>query len=73
MIGERMKLEESFTCDACKEVFVKARPDEEAVEEMRQEFGADSPPPEQCAIVCEDCYQLIHPLIILGRLAEVSR
>lgn len=48
-----------FTCAMCGKTFKKARPDEEALAEARGIFGKIRP--EECAVVCEDCYQLVNP------------
>ena len=48
-----------FVCALCGGTFNKGRPDEEAIAEMEEIFG---PVPEsERAIICDDCYQKIHP------------
>jgi hypothetical protein len=44
-----------FICGRCKKAFECGRSDEEALSEMRKEFGDLSPGERAC--VCEDCYK----------------
>jgi hypothetical protein len=49
-----------FTCAFCHGVFEKGRSDEDAVTERESHFGPVSL--EECDfVVCEDCWQKIHP------------
>jgi hypothetical protein len=41
----------------CKGIFLKARSDEEAVEECKDFFGA-GPEEIACALVCDDCFKI---------------
>jgi hypothetical protein len=45
---------EDFLCECCGETFEKGCTDEEALDQSRETFGEF--PPEELAIVCEDCY-----------------
>lgn len=47
----------TFTCAICKQTFEKGLTDEEAESQLNEEFpGAE---PEECALVCDDCYNEI--------------
>jgi len=50
---------EDFRCALCKEVFLKARPDSEAMEECKEIFGDVQP--GDCEQVCDDCWEKIRP------------
>ena len=43
-----------YRCASCREEFEKGRSDEEAMQESVALFG--ELPPEQLAIVCDDCF-----------------
>lgn len=46
---------DKYTCVVCGETYEKEISDEEAAENLKEEFpGFD---PEDCAIVCDPCYQ----------------
>ena len=49
----------TFQCAMCKGVFEKGQSEEEALAELKQHFG--DIPPEECGMVCDDCWQKIHP------------
>lgn len=51
---------EKYTCAMCKGEFVKEVPDEEAMAEMRENFGKGFKQ-EDCDIVCDDCYNKMFP------------
>jgi DNA-directed RNA polymerase subunit RPC12/RpoP len=44
-----------FKCVVCKEIFESDWSEEDALEEMRENFG--DVPPENREVVCDDCYQ----------------
>jgi rubredoxin len=44
-----------YRCAVCGMVYEKGQTDEEAEEELHNTFGADVEP-EDCDIVCDDCY-----------------
>lgn len=48
-----------FRCAMCGGIFEKGRPDEEAVAEREKLFGFLRE--EECDLVCEDCFQKMHP------------
>ena len=58
MTEERLASNE-YRCALCGNVFVKGQSDAEALAEKRAYFG--DVPEEDCAVVCEDCWQKIHP------------
>jgi len=43
-----------YQCAICKEVFEKEWSDEEALAELKENFGDIST--EDCELVCDDCY-----------------
>lgn len=45
---------ETYKCGHCKEVFEKAWSDEEALAEMKQEWGNLAE--DNRAVVCDDCF-----------------
>jgi hypothetical protein len=52
-------MSELYECAMCHRVFEKTRPEMEAIAEMESYFG---PVPEsEREIICDDCYQKIHP------------
>lgn len=46
-----------FTCAMCDKEFEGAWTDEEALTEMKENFG--DVPEEDQAVICDDCYQAI--------------
>ncbi len=52
-------MSDTFKCAMCGLTFRKARPDQEALEETRRNFG--DVPPEDLEVVCDDCYKEIDP------------
>lgn len=48
-----------YKCAMCRGVFEKEWTDEEAVAELQEDFGAV--PIEDCAVICDDCYQKVRP------------
>lgn len=48
--------ENTFTCDLCKETFVKGWTDEEAMEEHSEIFPESFKPKEEHACICDDCF-----------------
>jgi hypothetical protein len=59
MAGEEASPPNEYTCAMCKGIFEKTWPDEEALAETRQYFGAVDV--RDCAVVCDDCFQKVHP------------
>lgn len=55
-----------FICEVCKQEFESKWTEEEARAELRQNFGS-SIPVEECAQVCDSCYQEIMQWMIKGR------
>jgi hypothetical protein len=49
----------TYECAMCGETYEKTWSDEEAIAEMNQYFG--DVPVEDCDVVCDDCFQKIHP------------
>ena len=49
---------EDYTCSMCGETYERPISDEEAFEETKENFGS-SVQPEDCAIVCDDCYKKV--------------
>lgn len=56
-------MKETYKCAMCGGVFVKSVPEEEALVELHELFG-EGISPEDCDIVCEDCWQGIRPDIL---------
>lgn len=50
---------DEYTCVLCRETFTKGRPDEEAIAEHEHYFGPFDPATAE--IVCDKCWQKIHP------------
>ena len=50
----------TFTCAMCGGTFERNRSDQEAMEETRAIFG-DDVTLEECDLVCDGCWQSIHP------------
>lgn len=48
-----------YKCAMCGNVYEKVTPDEETMAECRSYFGNVSQ--DQCEVVCDDCWQKIHP------------
>lgn len=51
-----MKLNE-YQCVVCGGVFQKIRPEEEALAELKRDFG--DVPVEECSMVCDECHQKV--------------
>jgi hypothetical protein len=49
-----------YQCAMCKGVFDEGWSDEEAMAETHQLFGK-SFTPEECDVICDDCFNKIHP------------
>jgi hypothetical protein len=49
----------TYTCELCHQTFDSDWPDEEAAKECEALFG--QVPMSDCAIVCDDCFQMIDP------------
>lgn len=47
----------TYACAMCKETFEEGRNEEEAIAEMKENFG-DIPEGKR-AIICDDCYQAV--------------
>lgn len=45
-----------YRCAICRGVFVKGWSDEQAEQELAENFGD---PVEDCDLVCDDCYQMV--------------
>jgi|HubBroStandDraft_6_1064221.scaffolds.fasta_scaffold00134_64 hypothetical protein len=64
---------QDYICAMCGGTFEKSRSDEEALAEMKENFG-DVPATEPLDIVCDDCFQKIdpktHPAELAGWKAE---
>jgi len=50
---------DEYTCAICKGVFEKETPENEALAELKKFFGDVSP--DDCDIVCDDCWEKIRP------------
>lgn len=46
----------TYICEQCGKEYEKGWSDEEAEKELKEMFGSHYTP-EDCAIVCEDCYK----------------
>ena len=44
-----------YECAICKGIFEKQLTDEEAAEQLKDEFPGFTP--DECDIVCDDCYK----------------
>ncbi len=51
--------ENQFKCAKCDGVFNKALTEEEAIKEKNELWG--DIPLEKCELVCDDCFNEIHP------------
>ena len=49
----------TFQCALCGGMFEKGKSDEEAMRESEEHFG--KVPKEELAIVCDDCWNRVHP------------
>ena len=45
-----------YRCAICGEVFIKGLTDDETEQQLEEEFGS-SWTPDDCELVCDDCYQ----------------
>jgi hypothetical protein len=61
---------EEYTCAMCGKVYEKTWSDEEAMEEMRGYFG--DIPMSECDVVCDDCFQAIHPATHPAEVAKAK-
>ena len=52
-------MSDTYVCALCGGEFEKTTADDEAMAECREIFGAVEP--EECDIVCDDCFQKIDP------------
>jgi hypothetical protein len=59
----------TFTCALCGGTFEKGRSDDEALEEARENFGADMLKAPQ-GVICEDCYQEFMSWFLGGAQSE---
>ncbi len=48
----------SFTCNICKGIFEKELSDEEAEEQLKEEFPGWTT--DQCDLICDDCYNELY-------------
>lgn len=46
---------DTYTCAACGETFVSGWSEEEALAELKANFG--NIPKEDCSVVCDDCFK----------------
>lgn len=46
---------DTYTCAVCKESFISGWSEEEAMAELKANFG--DIPKEACDVVCDDCYK----------------
>ncbi len=57
--------DEEYTCSVCKETYKKYNDeewnDEKAKQELKDDFGEDEEPEDDCDIVCDDCYNDMVP------------
>jgi hypothetical protein len=51
---------DEYDCAMCGERFFKGAAEEEAVQEYKDTF-MDDYRPEECAVVCDDCWKKINP------------
>lgn len=49
-----------YKCDMCKRIFTSGWSDEEAIKECVELWGK-KPSEMDCAIMCDDCFNKIHP------------
>lgn len=49
-----------FTCARCHGTFISDRPEGEALDELKENFGDVSV--DDCAQVCDDCWEEIKPV-----------
>jgi hypothetical protein len=47
-----------YTCERCKQTFIKGWSDEEMLAEFNQKFNGHSPARDDIVILCDDCYKL---------------
>ena len=52
-------MSDEYTCEMCGGRFGKTWTDDEVLAECEQYFGVVAP--EDRVVVCDDCYQAIHP------------
>jgi len=55
-MNEKTNMTKTFTCARCGYVG-ECRPEEEALAELKEEFGDISP--DDCVVVCNDCWELL--------------
>lgn len=46
-----------YTCSVCGNTYKKVRSEEDCIKELKEVWGDCSP--DECDIVCDDCYQII--------------
>lgn len=54
------KNKETYVCAMCGGIFERTTPEEKTIAELHEMFGGDVSP-EECDIVCDDCWQKIRP------------
>ena len=54
LMNEETKNADTYKCAVCRETFKKGWSDEEALEELENNWGID---PEECDLVCDDCHK----------------
>lgn len=59
--SDQMK-DEEFTCEHCGRTFLKAWTEEEAMKELKANFGDREWKRDELCILCDDCYQLARGL-----------
>jgi hypothetical protein len=47
----------TYTCYLCKGVFVRSRPDQDAIREFHEQFPNDSL--KESAVICHECFRKI--------------
>lgn len=62
---------ETYTCAICGRIFEKTWSDDEAIAEMQFFFGQVTE--SERAIICDDCYQKIHPAEHSKEIREAIR
>lgn len=50
-----------FQCAMCGNIYINSWTDEEAEKECIENFGEEMAVKDNCAMICDDCYQKIKP------------
>lgn len=59
-MNERIEKGNLFTCELCRRTFEANWSEDEAEAESESFFGKR--PPEDLAVICDDCWLRVHPL-----------